>query len=572
MNRLKLLIFLGASAFLIQCGPKVSNTNPTQETKQEKTKLALAQSAGDSLHTEIDELLTSFHKLYEKEDGQEFKDAEDLTKPKYVKFSDVKSWRPAGEEYAAGYDADGKLLAIYDLTYQNTRSIEFIGRSILGTVGFGDLNLRELIRIIMKAVKQKEMDTELDGSGPMTRSQLNKVNKVLEKMQDRYGDLKSPLAGEWWKDLPIKRDNSGKLLANTNIFFRLSDIDLEEGMSQTQKLDFRRHLKSLQDNISKFFNIDSSTLFDELAFKHNTNGTFNLVLNPTASLAPSEQPDKVVDFIRYQSSFGYAFLYLSIKSALSEVAGAIAHPAAAAAVKYAVHRWFELYEQELSFHRFKAFEHINAAERMEPSPFAFLSDTERVKAGVYVLSHESSLFHVLFQARNEAYYYKSVKTELDNVRANTLWTNKKHINLNPITSLFYYGDNPTTNVTDYMLSMGARPRFFQQAFIALNYNKPLSIRVKRNVVKGINDVLAAISLPYPDADKLMSVLYDVFIMDDVRDELRWEARLVSALHRTEGRDYTKEIELLYGQRVNPFEFNLDEEKVFIQRSKKYLGL
>src|SRR5207244_3148677 len=134
-----------------------------------------------------------------------------LTEEKYVSFKEIKHWEPAGDEHAAGYDASGKLLAIYDLSYQSTLSGEFIGRSILGTIGVGDIKLREFIRILTKALHQKQKTLELLGEpqGPMSKNDFAKTDRVLQKLELAYGNLKSPLTGEWWNQIPIKRNAKG---------------------------------------------------------------------------------------------------------------------------------------------------------------------------------------------------------------------------------------------------------------------------------------------------------------------------------------------------------------------------
>jgi hypothetical protein len=165
-----------------------------------------------------------------------------------------------------------------------------------------------------------------------------------------------------------------------------------------------------------------------------------------------------------------------------------------------------------------------------------------------------------------------LNTELANVRNNFEWTQKRNLSLSAISHIFYYGDDPKTGSTDFLLAMGGSPRFEKSPFLSLNYKKPTNERMKRNLLKSIYDIIQAVHFGFPGVAYLVSFMYDVFIMDDVRDALRWEARLVSALSFHPEKDFTKEIEVLYAQRVNPFEFDLDEENVFIERSKKYLGL
>lgn len=569
MKKLIPILFLGANVLLVQCGPNPSADKKQAPIKTDALQMGLGLSPEDALNKEAIETLKILHALYEKENPRPKSVPKD--QPPYVQFSDIKKWKAAGDEHAAGYNANGDLLAIYDLTYQNTLSIEFIGRSILGTVGVGDMNLRELIRMLRNAIHDRQTRLGLGRSGPLSSDEFKKVNKVLSKIEAKYGDIQSPLVGEWWKTLPIKRGANG-MLADPEVSFKLSDIDFESTMDPIQKSTYKQNLEQLTKGISDIFNIDASRLFEQLVFKRNASGNYDLVLNPTAALAPSEQPDKVVDLVRYKNSFGYAFLYLLIKHALTGIAGAIPHPAAAAVVKYAVSRWFELYEEQISFHRFRAYEYINGAERGAASPFAFLTAEQREKAGVYVLSHESSIFHTIFDIRDAAYFHKSITDELNTVQANTEWTRKRSLTLTPLSQLYFYGDDPRTEGMDFLLAMGGRPRFLQSPFVAYDYKNPEMGQFTRNVLKSAYDLLHAVKAPFPGVDYLMILLYDVFIMDDIRDAMRWEARFVSLMNQSSGKDFSAEIERIYAQRVNPFEFDLEEENDYVKRSKAYLGL
>jgi len=532
--------------------------------------IALDLKAEDPVNKEAKESSKILTDLYKKENPHPQKQPRD--QPPYVKFEDVKMWKAAGDHHAAGYDENNNLIAIYDLTYQNTLSIEFFGRSLLGTIGAGDFNLRELIRMIRNAMNDRQPRSR-GGSGPMPSEDYKKIKKTLTKIETQYGDLTSPLKGEWWSQIPIKQDARGRRLADPAVSFKLSDIDVDSVMDPVQKFTYDNNLRQMQANISEMFNIDATRLFEQLTIQRNKNGSFDLVLTPNApSLAPSSQPDKVVDLVRYQNSFGYALLYLAIKTALTNIAGAIPQPVVAAIIKYAVNRWFELYEEQLSFHRFKAYEYINEAERGDVSPFSFMTADERARSGVYILSHEAGIFHTIFQIRDKAFYLKSVQDELTSVTANQTWTNAEKLGLSPLSPLYFYANKEQAVQNDYVLVMGGRPRFVQAPFIAVDYRNPYDEQIKRNIIKSVYDIMHAMQLPFPGIDFFMILLYDVFLMDDVRDAMRWEARLTSLMRNIPDTDFSSEIERIYAQRVNPFEFDLDEENAYVQRSKEYLGL
>jgi hypothetical protein len=112
---------------------------------------SLGHAKQPSLDHDIEQLKERLSMLIS--EGLEF---DEQTTGQYVRFADVKHWELAPPHHAMGYDENNELIAIFDLTYQNTRSLEFIGRSILGTIGIVDLNLREIIELT-KFNKNMEM-------------------------------------------------------------------------------------------------------------------------------------------------------------------------------------------------------------------------------------------------------------------------------------------------------------------------------------------------------------------------------------------------------------------------------
>ncbi len=575
------LFFMGM--LLSQCGPKPIDfevqeaaPNAAEQVQAKLTKLADISTASGNLRYAIEdsenaEAQALAQRIREHYAAESFvPEGSVLRKAKYVQFENIRHWSPLGNEYAAGYDERGKLLAIYDLTYQSTSSEEFLHRSVLGTIGIGSMSFRELLRLIREAIEHREAllhdanDTVIHSS--WSHEDLSRMHQWLDHIESQYGDTTSSLQGDWWTKVPLQKAFQTK---NGAQVFRLSDVDWEHTMSRYHLRKFRHKLRELEKQISELLEMDASHIFERLAFRRNAQGSFELIQLPTANLSPNARPSKVIDFVRYQSSFAYQTLYALMKESLASLSNVVPNPVLSALIRYAIYRWFALYEAQLSFHRFRAFELLSQGERGEASSFSLLTADERMRGGVYVLSHESSLLYNIFKPKRETYYYQTLKAELANIEHNTRWAQQNNFSLNPLSKLYFQASDAKSQ--NYLLLMGARPRFVQRPLLAIQYQKPSAERTRRNILYSLNDLLACLSFPLPGIGYLASLVFDVFVMDDVRNAQKWDARLVSYLRKLGDHDFSRELEILYAQRVNPFEWDIDEERAFIAHSRNHLG-
>lgn len=490
--------------------------------------------------------------------------------PKYVQFSDVKLWIFAPPHHAIGYNEKNQIIAIFDLTYQNTRSVEFIGRSVLGTVGFGDINLREIIKIIRDVVEKYRHHIEpedlLNNKIEIPDDYLDfpAIEFFLNDAEKLYGDYVSPLKDNWWAQIPLKPSAGPE-------GFSLADIDYDKILSPAQKAEFQKTLVDLAGTLHQLFDIDASNILKEISVIKDPSGIYKLILSIHDKIDQANaRPMKVLDLVRYQNTPEYALIRLLAKELVSHIASIIPNAVAASLIQYAIIRWIHLYEEQQTFHRFRALEYIISAERGEISPFSILTPQEREKAGVYVLSHEASIFYQILKPRTEADYHKALMQESKMSIDNQGWAAEHLISLMLMSP--NYAHATKISKLDNLLVLGDRLRFEKRPFIALDYKFPEAIRIERTFLNSIGDALEAIILPEPAVTAMLAALYDIFVMDNVNKAMTWEARLVSYLHYAGESNFKNELEILYGQRVNPFELDLAEEASFITRSRALLGL
>ncbi|MBP6218442.1 MAG: hypothetical protein KA436_07630 [Oligoflexales bacterium] len=511
------------------------------------------------------------HKIESRNDNTLFQ-KDSLGEEGYVHFSDIKRWQNAGKHYAAGYDRAGKLLAMYDLTYQNTRSEEFIVRSILGTIGHGDFNLRELVRVIRRHIhEQKQTDfIANENDGMFVQEDYTKIETILDTIDRKYDLTTSSLfPDKWWEKIPLTEQHV-KTKSDPYEGFALSDIDFEKVFTTKRELEeFKKSLATLQERLNRLLDTDCSSLLDELTYQRQENNTYKLIYKEKKS-SGNDRPRKIIDFIHYQSTFGNALLQTLSTQALSQLIS-LAPSVVSAVLGYGIGRWMQLYQQQISFHRARAYEYLVEAELGMKSPFSFLSPEERERGGAYILSHESGILQRIFNPRDKASFHQQTSDELSMVEKNKAWAVKQNHFLRPLSPFFSFSKDSTSEDVNSLLAMASRSQIKKRPLVAINYQNPELIRLKRTIAKEAFTILQFIKIPLPGADILLNYLYSFFVMNDINLGLYWEGRLVSFLYKQEDR-YTKELQCLYKQRLNPFELDLEEESRFLERSRAYLAL
>src|SRR4051812_29743316 len=102
-----------------------------------------------------------------------------------VVWEDIHSWRSLGHRWASAYSAEGKRIAIYDLSYPDVRKqIE------LGLIGSQKIRVQDLVAEIDQGIRDSEPGEKI--------SKLKEQLKTLasdDDFLDRWPDA-------WWERVP----------------------------------------------------------------------------------------------------------------------------------------------------------------------------------------------------------------------------------------------------------------------------------------------------------------------------------------------------------------------------------
>jgi hypothetical protein len=250
----------------------------------------------------------------------------------------------------------------------------------------------------------------------------------------------------------------------------------------------------------------------------------------------------------------------------------VPEPTVGLILKYAVNRWFYLYEQQQSFHYSRAYAYVALAEAAQPSPFALLSADERTKAAVFTLSHSADVFSHIFKKRNEAYWRKMMSAEAALEPTQLAWAAEKGWMVDKELGASFYTFTLPKGGTGLGM-MSSKHHLSKAPIMALHYAHPHRERIKRNLWTSLDQLAQLVHIPsIPMASSVLHILIDQLAVRDIESAQAWEARLISYLKTNPQGDqaYAQELEWLYAQRVNPFELTPQEEVDFVKRSRVYL--
>jgi len=535
------------------------------------------------------EQLLELEKRYEKENT--FRKSK---RPKYVKWSEIKSWDPLGNRYAAGLDENGNMLAIYDLALPYRKSWAFLKRTFLGSIGIGDLNLRWIFKQIIERIKerraerrrrrdQRRSDRHLTDDMKV-QAKLDKKDekrdkkhfRYINRLDRKYGNRDVGLPKNWWKKVPWK-ENFEKGLYGEPESFKISDIDFNK-ISVRKKKKFTRRMASARTRFKKYFDMDmEKDFFDRFEFVKRAGKGYDIYMRGAKKRDPNKQdrPEKMIDLRRFESTFGRKLAKTLINELFNQLAKAV--PYVGTFLEIVVERWFDLWEEQRENHRTAALEFVEAAERGAPdSPFASLTKDQRIRAAVFVTSHNSNIMSHMIKKRREKWWRAEMVKRDINRSENLDYLSKKGYTLNSMSHFFTFGERGKRGKAQKKIfSLGDQINMTHRPYTALDYKKPHYIRVKRNLIEAADLVLELVEMPIPGALTVIKMLYNFLVKRNVKKSKSEEARLVNNLNNwshKNGTDWNWEIDIIHAQRLNPFELDRGEEQKFMLRSKALIGI
>lgn len=472
-----------------------------------------------------------------------------------VDWEEVAALRRMGTRWAAGVDAAGLVLAIYDLSFPDPR-----GRIYLGRVGRRRMT-REAWAEARRAAR------EIQG----VEGEPDEADRGLEVDVD-------PWPEGWWKELPWK--NGAKATAEPESF-RLSELDWDRligasakgaaGASDERRAKFEQALALLMsvrepdgrgaaleaDFLERFGwerRADSSgyeLFYDAPAVEGR--------VEPGDSRAQAQvtRPKKIADLRHKTALMWEALAWDAVDNALDLLVGVVPIPWVSAILGVAVNRFFLYREHLFHLHQEMAREMLVQAEEGGGfAPFAVLSASDREASIESLQLSDSSLTSVwrwIFRGPRKA-WRKAIDKDAKRARQAREWLQARGEQLRDLNGRFGVGQEPSGRQRLYLM---ARSRLSKKCrpSAAVNYARPINRRALRWGLEALSAALDFGSRFIPWVGSLAFQAYYYAVEKPVKTTERWEARLVAHLEQRHaaGEDWSYELKLLDGQTVSPFE-------------------
>ncbi len=489
-------------------------------------------------------------------------------KPPFTRYEDIKSWKKLGDRYAIGLDERGKKLGIFDLSLPDKRSPEYQRKAVLALIETQGYYIRDLIKIIREVIRERRKEK---AAYPFLESDHDKkwerADQFLELVGKKHATKKSSFPTNGWEEIKWKKD----FLVPPNKApqsFTLGDIDFERTVKPSKKFFWGRKWKKLKRLLEKYWGISlERDLLSRLRWQKTEKG-YELTFLPSAYKDYPSRPRKIVDFVRWRASLGHALARLLVKEVTIQIAGVIPH--IGPLFKLSLRRWFNFQEEQLKLHRYALLEFLNAAQRGEIiDSFETLTKRELTKAAVHIEANEVNILYKILKLRNARWWKKEVRKEETRSFQSENYLLKRGASFTKIGQLFAKGKiKKRGRETEHLFLMALHPLLQKKPRSCFNYSYPRRKKARRILIHIGESILELIPINTPGVSFALNLLYDFLIKKGEDDSKTWESRLVGQfrLDNQNGK-WNHEIELLYDQKLNPFELSLQEERKFLSKMR-----
>ncbi len=470
-----------------------------------------------------------------------------------VDWEEIAALRRMGTRWAAGVDAAGRVLAIYDLSFPDPRGridLGRVGRSRMTGEGWSEA--RSIARELQGA--EPEADGEVEPKGSRVTAPEIDVD---------------PWPEGWWKDLPWKEGRKG---AEEPSSFRLSELDwdrlIDAGAKSAEgsRANERRAqldqalalLRSVRESGGRGAALEADFL-ERFGWERRADGSgYELFYDaPAAEESRVTRPKKIADLRHKTTLMWEALAWDSVDNALDLLVGIVPIPWVSAILGAAVNRFFLYREHLYHLHQEMAREMlVQADEGGSFAPFAVLSAEDREKSIESLQLSDSSLSSVwrwIFRGPLKA-WTKSLERDAKRARQTRQWLAARGEQLRELNDRFGVGQEPSGRKRLYLL---ARSRLSKRCrpSAAVNYARLVHRRALRWGLEGVSAALDFGSRFIPWVGSLAFQAYYYGIEKPVKTTERWEARLIAHLEQRHagGENWSYELKLLDGQAVSPFE-------------------
>lgn len=497
---------------------------------------------------------------------EEIESSDLVAKKKRVKFEEIKSWQWLGDRYALGFGEEGDALAVYDLSWPQVFSFSHFPRTLLGSIGIGDLNVSKLIEVIRGALNRKSDDNFLGSD------RGNKIERTLNALDQDFGDLKNEMPDGWWKKAQWKNSLIAQSAEAPERFFA-SDMDLAlmsgrpDKFAQVEAKTVERLNEFLELNIKRSF-------FDHFEFVKREDGKgydlyFVVPERDYVSQDLSLRPKKIADLRNPKKSFLKSFGLIAVEQGLKQLIGFLPVPVVANILDVAVGKWFNLMEQQEEAHHAYTLELLDQSlAGVQNSPLSLLDEETLYRVGEYLVGQQASWFKIIFNARGDQ-YDNYVEKRNDNSKESLDWLSSHDYQVTSLTDWFALGEKDGKK---RLFLLNEQYRLTKHPLTGMDYSRPEFEIVWRHLVEAGSLAIDLIPIPVAFASSALDMIYNYFLEDPIENAQEQEARFRAwTTLQTEG-DWSAESQHMLERRLNPFELNPEAEAELIARRRANLGI
>jgi hypothetical protein len=482
---------------------------------------------------------------------------------KETRFEDIRSWKPLGLRFAAGYDGAGKLLAIYDLSYP-----DFQEQITLGLIGHKQLSVQELSRILDDA------RTYARESSDLSDEQIDHAVNSIRRIEPHFNE-QALFATAWWKNVHWK-DSAFSKANHAPLSFRLSDILLDsDKITHALTGQIRKVIRRAVQLSEKDLPLSDVDVLSSLSWVLTPEGYE--IRWDLPFLAKAERPRKLADIQEKRAVLINNFEEAALWGGINEILSLIPVPVVQAITKTAVSRLQHFLDLTRQEHMAMLTEMLTTARQGDQnfSPFSALTPEERDELVDAVEYGSGSWSHGLqwFIKDPEQTWDKERSKESECSSATSQWLAAQSQQEWDFSPRFAIGTTADSHSRLY-LSSKVCAKGHKKPVVSIDYANPGAEVPKRIFKESMTATVQFASHFVPYVGFVVTGPWSLLVQGPYEKTRIWEARLTHHLEERilEGESaWTNELAILDAQRLNPMEVNRDRMMELIQYRRQQMG-
>jgi hypothetical protein len=474
-----------------------------------------------------------------------------------VQWTSVKAWKPLGNRWAGALNAQGEMIAIYDLSYP-----DFLSKFPFAVIGGRSVSKADIIKMIWESKFNPDVDKKV----------ADEAISELEKTES--GPIvDGGLPANWWKNVSWK--NARAQSNEEPSFFTLSEINLRAGIKQKDLKKFNDAIAGIESALNDLEGSGFGDGFlDRFQFQRLAPGTYEVQY--VTSARGVSKPRKIADLSSTKVEFFNTMKLELAKQVLDQVTGLIPGEIIKAVVETVVSRFFHFHKLVLSGHQNMLVELLNSIQDGTSIASGSMTDPERLKAIEAISFAQSSLltsFKWIWKKPTDE-WNKDVKKNEDQATAGVNWIAQHNLKMAGLNKRFAYSLDPATQITKLLNLAKDKPNSKNGPTVAIDYSKPDTPFKFRMFIEVMSTAVTFGTkfIPIPYAGSVIKKAYSQFVEKPVDNAKIWESRMTVHLESRTQEDHTSDLSILDHQRVNPLFQSREKMNALISARKQMIGL